>query len=171
MNKEDYCRRGAERYQNGEVDAAIADFTEAARLDPNDGWVYYTRGAIYLLNKRDHDKAIEDLNEAIRLNRNDAEAYHYRGMAYQIGRNDYDRSIVDFTEAIRLNPDKDKTYYYRGMAYFIKKDYDKANVDFWKVMEMTHNPGAIEELRRESSQFPSKDVAFFLQSTLAKIMQ
>ena len=53
-------------------DKAIADFTEAIRLDPN--WPRrITTGAIAYGSKGDYDKAIADYTEAIRLDPKDAE--------------------------------------------------------------------------------------------------
>ena len=49
-----------------EYDKAIADYTEATRLAPNEAHTYYGRG-FARLNKKEYDKAIADFNEAIRL--------------------------------------------------------------------------------------------------------
>ena len=51
-------------------DKAIADFTEAIRLDPKYAEAYCNRGCAYR-NKGDYDKAIADFTEAIRLNPKD----------------------------------------------------------------------------------------------------
>ncbi|MDR1149287.1 MAG: tetratricopeptide repeat protein [Spirochaetaceae bacterium] len=170
MTKENYCRRGAEHYQSGEVDLAIADFSEAICLDPNDAGVYYMRGNMYFLNKNDHDKAIADFDRAIKLDRNDAEAYYYRGLAYQMGRKDFAHAITDFTEALRLDPDNEKAHYHRGMAYYLLGDNNMANADFWKTMEMTHDPLQVEGFREKTAQFSPDLIAEFLRDTLTQII-
>ena len=48
-------------------DKAIADFTEAIRLDPKDADAYCNRARAYY-SKGEYDKAIADYSEAIRLN-------------------------------------------------------------------------------------------------------
>ena len=53
--------------KKGDHDKAIADFTEAIRLNPKDAEAYYSRGGAYG-EKGDYDKAIADFTEAIRLN-------------------------------------------------------------------------------------------------------
>ena len=82
---------------NNETDRAIADCTDAIRLDPNYIAAYNNRGAEYQ-DKKDYDRAIADYNEAIRLDPNYAGAYDNRGIAYRT-KSDYDR-----VEATRLHP-------------------------------------------------------------------
>ena len=97
-----YWERGLAYENKGEHDRAIADFTEAIRLDPKYDIEYYGRGLAYE-NKGDYDKAIPDYTEAIRLDPKDARAYWGRGVAY--GKKDeIDKAITDLTEAIRLDP-------------------------------------------------------------------
>jgi len=83
-------------------DLAIADFTAALRLDPNNAKTYQERGVAYL-SKGDLDKAIADFTQAIRLDPNDADAYYNRGYVY-VTKKDYDRAIADFEAALRINP-------------------------------------------------------------------
>ena len=55
-------------------DKAIADYSEAVRIDPNNAKAYYDRGLAYRSNGK-RDKAIADFSEAIRLDPNNAAAY------------------------------------------------------------------------------------------------
>ena len=55
----------------GDLDKAVADFSEAIRLNPGDPFAYVNRGCAYG-EKGDFDKAIADSTEAIR---------HYPGFA------------------------------------------------------------------------------------------
>ena len=105
---------GAWPTKKGEHDKAIADYTEAIRLDPKDAEAYCNRGLAYG-NKGDYDKAIADYTEAIRLNPKYAEAYYNRGMTYA-SKGEYDKAIADYTEAIRLDPKYAEAYYSRGVG-------------------------------------------------------
>ena len=60
-----YNNRGHAHQAKGNYDKAIADFTEAIRLDP--GFALCTTIGAIPTARRDYDKAIADLTEAIRL--------------------------------------------------------------------------------------------------------
>jgi hypothetical protein len=83
-----------------DYDLAIAEFTEAIRLNLNNSPAYYQRANAYR-HKNDWDRAIADYNEAIRLKSGYVDAYNNRGFAY-VQEGDYARAIADFNMAIRL---------------------------------------------------------------------
>ena len=65
-NAQAYYSRGFAYREKGDFDKAIADHTEAIRLNPKYASAYHNRGTTYS-KKGDHDKAIADYTEAIRL--------------------------------------------------------------------------------------------------------
>ena len=80
-NARSLCNRAAARVDNGEIDAAIADLSEAIRLDPpSAAEPYCIRGLAYV-KAGDFDIATADCTEAIRLDPESAKAYCYRGLA------------------------------------------------------------------------------------------
>jgi tetratricopeptide (TPR) repeat protein len=89
-----YINRAIAYKAKGDLDRAIADYTEAIRLDTKYAVAYYNRAIAYKA-KGNLDRAIADYNQAIRLNPNDALAYDYRGYAYQ-AQGDLDRAIADY---------------------------------------------------------------------------
>ena len=79
---------------------AIADYTEAIRLNPKYANAYCNRGATYR-HKGELDKAIADYTEAIRLDPSRSEAYNNRGVAYeQMG--EKAKAEEDFAKAKKL---------------------------------------------------------------------
>ena len=67
-------------YVKGEYDRAIADASEAIRLDPKYARAYCIRGEAYRM-KGDFDRAIANLTEALRLASGNEWAKNKRTMA------------------------------------------------------------------------------------------
>jgi tetratricopeptide (TPR) repeat protein len=132
-----YVDRGESRLSKKDYDGAIAEFSEAIRLQPDCVNAYYFRGLAWY-DKRDYDRAIKDLDQAIRLQPNDAVAYSMRGAAWREKR-DYDRAIKDGDQAIRLQPDSAVGYHLRGVAWYDKQDYDRAMKDFDEAIRLNPN--------------------------------
>jgi len=63
-------------------DKAIATFSEAIWLNPDDPAAFYGRGTVYR-NKSNFDKAIADYSEAMRLDPRNASAFSERCFAYR----------------------------------------------------------------------------------------
>jgi len=98
--------RGWSHHELGDLERALADYSEKVRLQPEVADGYGWRGAVYL-DQADYDHALEDYSTAIRL---DPEAtdvplwYHDRGVVRH-EQGDYASAIADFTKAINLAPD------------------------------------------------------------------
>ena len=72
-----YFNRGLVWQSKGELDHAIADFSEAIRLDPKDAPAYNNRGHVRKL-KAEFDQALADYDAAIGLDPRDPAAYNNR---------------------------------------------------------------------------------------------
>ena len=102
-----YNNRGNSHDQRGDLESAIADYTEALRFNPKYIEALINRGRC--LSKRgDCEKAIADLGEAIRLNPKNSMAYFYRGCCYGKKR-DFERALADFDRSLLLDPNKKAT--------------------------------------------------------------
>ena len=75
-----YCKRGTLLDQVGKTDEAIADLTEAVRLDPKLAAAYCRRAAIFLAQGFP-DLAVDDLTEAMSAAPNSQEAACLRARA------------------------------------------------------------------------------------------
>jgi tetratricopeptide (TPR) repeat protein len=132
-NWDDYFNRGRAFLNKGDNDIAIAYFTEAIKLNPEDDKAYCNRGAAYF-SERKYDKAIADLTKVIELNPEDGEAYYSRGAAYALYRK-YDNAIADLDKAIELNPNDYHAMAGMGRVYQAKGDKEKARYLYNKVLE------------------------------------
>jgi tetratricopeptide (TPR) repeat protein len=107
-----YCARGCAYAAKGDCDKAVADFTEAIRLEPQDAMAYYCRGNVYE-KKGDHEKAIVDYTQAIRLDPQFIGAYVNRANAYEsVG--EYQKAVADHKQAIRIDPESWIPYHNLG---------------------------------------------------------
>ena len=75
-----YSNRAAAYHAKGDNDRAMADLSEAIRLDPKLAMARNNRGAAYN-EQGDNDRAIADYNEAIRIDPKFAMAFNNRGNA------------------------------------------------------------------------------------------
>jgi lipoprotein NlpI len=129
-----YYDRGVAWHAKGDNDLAIADYSEAIRLDPKLASAYNNRGVAWHA-KGDDDRAIADCNEAIRLNPKFADAYDSRGFVWR-AKGDNDRAIADYNEAIRLHPKSAGAYRGRGAIHLYSGSLPKALADLNQATEL-----------------------------------
>jgi tetratricopeptide (TPR) repeat protein len=101
-----YRRRGNTYYERGDYDRAIDDYTQAIRLEPNNGQHYGNRGVAYR-DKGDYDRAIADFTQWIRLDPNNANAYRWRGRAY-FQKGNFTHARTDVNRALQINPNHEQ---------------------------------------------------------------
>jgi tetratricopeptide (TPR) repeat protein len=116
---------------------AIADFTQAIKLNHNDAKAYNNRGNAYY-ELKDYQKAIADYSQALKLNPNEADAYYNRGLAYDELK-DYQKAIADYNQALKLNPNDAGAYYSRGTASLQLKEYQAAITDYNQALKLNPN--------------------------------
>jgi tetratricopeptide (TPR) repeat protein len=105
-----WTNRGDCYRAQGDLDRAIADYTEALELSSGNwdvrtrlGLSYYS-GSITYFNDCAYDKAEKQLDDAIKYNYKVAEFYSARGRArYYQGK--YDAAYDDYSKALELNPE------------------------------------------------------------------
>jgi tetratricopeptide (TPR) repeat protein/protein involved in polysaccharide export with SLBB domain len=137
----DYFGRGNAWSEKGDHDKAIADFSEAIRLDPKHDRSFALRGYAYMVkgdasgDKALYSKAAADFSKAIDLDSNDAVVRFYRASVY-VRAGDSDRAMADLAEAIRLDANYADAYAARGDVYRLKNDFDKAIADYDEALRL-----------------------------------
>ena len=151
LSADDLLARGTIHSNNKDYDRAIANFSEAIRLDPNSADAYVLRGIVYK-NKENYEQAISDLTKAIAIDPNDAGIFKVRGMAYNEKGCDliepgddskaiknFEQAIADFSKAIEIEPKDAEAYALRGGAYLLIDRGDLAMIDFVKAIKIDVN--------------------------------
>jgi TonB family protein len=118
---------GVRKARNRDFDGAIADYTEAIRLDPTFADAFHNRG-VARSAKGDFDAAIRDYSRAIELDPRRARTYFSRGVAFSRTR-DYDRAIESFSKGLEISPNDANAYDDRALARSNKGDMDGAIAD------------------------------------------
>ena len=137
-----YINRGTAYLSKQDYDHALADLSQAIKIEPNRAAAYFNRAVIFY-SKENYDRAIADCNQVIKLQPDFALAYLKRGAIY-FAKKDYDLAITDFNQAIKLQPDSD-TYMIRGDFYYEKDDYDLAITDYSQSLKFKPNLSAYNQ--------------------------
>jgi len=95
---EEYEKSGRKKYYLKDYAGAIADYTKAIELDPNDAKAYYNRGNSKK-NLKDYKGAITDYTKAIELKPDYVDAYYNRGTSKWYLKQDY---CSDYKKACEL---------------------------------------------------------------------
>ncbi|MBN1910290.1 MAG: tetratricopeptide repeat protein [Pirellulales bacterium] len=140
-----HCHAGASHYA-GDPDGALyrkalADLTEALRLDPTyvAAWrergMCRTRHAIQSGDPTDAEAGAADLTEMIRLVPRAARAYCGRAGAYGAARK-LDQSMADLDKAVELCPTMAEAYELRGRLNMAFGHTDAARADLARAQEL-----------------------------------
>jgi Flp pilus assembly protein TadD len=120
--------RGNANFDIGNNDNAIANYTEAMRIDPKFATGLNNRAYAYLA-QGDFDRALVDAKKAVQLEPRDPSFVDTRGAIYQ-KTGALDRAIADFGEAIRLDPRFVGALTRRGLAFEAKGEIARARADY-----------------------------------------
>lgn len=165
----DFSERGLQRYNLGDYEGAIADFTMEIRLtsvlgiskkeliqnyaetlsipgevtviDPRTAGAYVNRGnAFFGLNRL--AEAVDDYSRAISIRPGMKEAYICRGSARLILQK-FDEAEADYTKALKIDPKYVKALVGRGMVRFDKGELKLAFEDLDRAVTLEpKNPEA-----------------------------
>src|ERR1700733_5441917 len=131
-----YAIRGAIRYEQDAYEQAIADYTEAIRLDPKVARVWSSRGWTWG-HKSEFAKAAADFQQGISLDPNDSRTLIERGLtSYSAGK--IDEAIADFDRAVTLDPRSPEAYAARGTIRLAQNSFEAAIVDVDRAIALDH---------------------------------
>lgn len=129
-----YADRGFEYRAKVQYDRAIADYTQAIQLDPQDLLNNVGRGTTYLY-KGDHDRAVADYRNATRLKPKNEDDWGALCWARTV-LGDLLAALANCNESLRLRPNDGQTLHSRGIIYLKLGQLDKALVDFNSIVRL-----------------------------------
>jgi tetratricopeptide (TPR) repeat protein len=94
-------QRGTAYTSEQKFPQAIADFSEALKMKPNDAGIHERRAYVEM-KMNDLDKALADYSEAIRLSPDEVRYHLYRGYIYE-RKGDVKNSMADTEKALKLD--------------------------------------------------------------------
>jgi tetratricopeptide (TPR) repeat protein len=151
-----YWLRGNVEKREGNMEAALSDFSKSIALNPDYEDAYFNKGTVD--NALGNIKgAIADYNMSIKLNPKQADSYNNRGWAYyQLG--DEPSAMQDYNAAIALKPEYAEAYNNRGWAYDQAGDAKPALEDYTRAIAA--NPEYVKPfLNRASLKMKTGDIA------------
>jgi tetratricopeptide (TPR) repeat protein len=131
-------QRGYLHRRNGDLAAAIREYTTALSLDPNHFRALFNRGFCYD-KMGDFDSAIDDYRAAAHVDPTNAFTHYNLGIALDRkggGAEALEAAIAAFTIAIRLGPGNADFYHNRGFSKRKLGDYHGAVADYTTTLEL-----------------------------------
>ncbi|AKG22130.1 tetratricopeptide repeat-containing S1 family peptidase [Calothrix sp. 336/3] len=138
---DDFYIAGYEKYTQSNFSGAIADYTQAIRLNPNYAEAYYQRGRVRKNGLNETANAAKDLRKAGELffaQGKSAEGYRSQGFERWILK-DYPGAINAYNQAIKINPKDAQNYNSRGNARALSGDNRGAIDDFNRAIKLDAN--------------------------------
>ncbi len=133
-----YRERGQARAAVGDLEQAIADFTEALAIDPQDVGAHLSRAGVYH-DRGEFREALADLNEALRRQPDSAVVLARRGdVQGRLGA--LDEALADYTRSLELKPDQADVVFRRGNVFAGREDLGAALADYTAAIRL--NPDA-----------------------------
>ncbi len=154
-------KSGVEKFQKGQYDAAIVDYTEYLKIRPTVASAWFNRALAYKQKadlaplRDDFERAEADLTRAIKLNATDVDYWLNRGFVrLRLIVVDFNKYVplaaADFTKAIRLKPNLSDAYTGRAQVY----------------QESNRNAESMADANKALQLNPDDYVALFLRAKL-----
>jgi len=127
------------RYEN-QYDLAIADFSQALSLSPDNVAILTLRGDTFAVQGK-YPEAFVDLDRAVSLSPRTAEVYVHRASAFA-GQGLTDKALKDYGQALAIDPDNVDALANRGALHATSGDARAAIVDIDAALRIRPNNAA-----------------------------
>lgn len=152
---EGFFARANRRYSESKFDGAIADYSEALKLNPAHASALQNR-CVAKIGLKDFAGSIEDCTKAIQLNPQYGIAYNSRCWARLQLKQDLPAALADCNKAIELAPGYVNAYDSRGQLYMALNDKKQAVRDLEKALSMDASLKDTADALEKAKQMPDK---------------
>jgi tetratricopeptide (TPR) repeat protein len=125
--------RGVARYENDDLDRAVADVDEALKIDPKYVPALIERAYLWQWRSR-LDLAVADATKAIELAPTNSYAFVERGV-FEFSKKEYDNALRDLQSAIDMGSHAAVIYIARGLIFLSEHDLKQAFTELNKAIE------------------------------------
>ncbi len=169
LSVQEYLQRGDTEIKADRCKAAIADYSQAIKLEPQNVKSYWRRAiarsalAEALFKPKQMNQVIDDLNQAIAIEPNTPQLYLLRGYAYlSLPRNFFSprssvkRAYQDFSKVIELQPNNGAAYVGRyvadlGLGDRNQTNYDQRKANLLDSAELAQVDNSVAQGRQEEA--------------------
>jgi tetratricopeptide (TPR) repeat protein/transcriptional regulator with XRE-family HTH domain len=110
LSEQQWILRGLAHRVQGELDAAILDYTHALEINPQNALCYLIRGTMYSEQER-YEEALADYELANELDSTNAQVHINLGVIYYIKRR-YEAAFSSFQRALQIDPANEEAHEY-----------------------------------------------------------
>src|SRR5262249_32850199 len=128
-----YEKRAAAYQALNQPEAALRDYTQLIRLNPDDPRAYTARAEIYRQRKQ-YAEAARDYTRLLALGANKAPLYQKRAEAYRQLKQ-ADKAIADYGELVKLNPRNLQARADRADLLLGQGKYAEVHEDYTRILE------------------------------------
>lgn len=160
---DDFVNRGNTYLNNNKPDEAIADFSQALKLEPANKWALADRGLAYVW-KHQWDEAAKDLTAADAVDKGNPVTLRSRALMAEL-KNDCAKAIDFYTQSLVKEPDNTFALAHRATCEIALSRSDAAIADFTAIIQREPKNAAaftgraVVETTKRDFEAAKKDIA------------
>jgi tetratricopeptide (TPR) repeat protein len=129
-----FLKQGLNKLSQGNYPAALKDFKQALRIEPNFIEAYLCQSLVYYYQE-DYQEAIANCNQILQISPKNVDAYNNRGLN-RCAMGEYKEAIADFNQVLQIAPYHTKAFLNRGYSRLQLDDNWGAIEDFDQALRL-----------------------------------
>lgn len=129
-----FLKQGLKKLSQSDYAAALKDFKQALRIEPNFIEAYLCQCLVYYY-QGNYQEAIASCNQVLQINPKNVDAYNNRGLN-RCAMGEYKEAIADFNQVLEIDPYHAKAFLNRGYSRMQLDDNWSAIEDFDQALRL-----------------------------------